>query len=229
MCARESLRARVRACSPVRHVSVRWSALASQVLGVQRCKARVRPKRGRHVARERVILEIDPGHCWQQGDRVGDGADEAVPLAEAAPTHEGINHSDIPRRSLCEGDALRQRFERNKRCRREERAALHAHKVRELADRCIDRPVERVPRQVAARMPQAPAPNDAEEELHCASSAHTGMPGVRHEGICIQQQHEWIPARSSRVRVSVQRPSRILDSLVQQNPIRSLSLHRSTV
>jgi hypothetical protein len=177
-CVHASHCARVRVCSPVRHVSVRCSALASQVLGIQRCKARVRPKRGGHGARERVILEVDPGHCWQQGDRVGDGADEAVPLAEAAPTHEGINHSDIPRRSLCEGDALRQRFERNKRCRREEEAALHAHEVHELADRCIDRPVKRVPRQVAARIPQAPAPRDAEEELHCASSAHTGIRGA---------------------------------------------------
>ena len=48
-------------------------------------------------------------------------------------------------------DALRQRLDRNKRCR-EEKAALHAREVHELADRWMDRPVERVPRQVAARI-----------------------------------------------------------------------------
>ena len=62
-------------------------------LGVQRCKARVRPKRGGHGARERVILEVDLGHCSQQGDRVGDGAVEAVLLEEAAS-----KHGDTPRR-----------------------------------------------------------------------------------------------------------------------------------
>ncbi len=75
----------------LRHVRVRCAAAASQVFGVQRCKARVRPKRGGHGARERVILEVDLGHCWQQGDRVGDGADEAVLLEEAASKHEGMS------------------------------------------------------------------------------------------------------------------------------------------
>jgi hypothetical protein len=63
---------------------------AASVFGVQRCEARVRPERGGHGASERVILEVDLRHCWQQGDRVGDGADEAVLLEEAAPKHQGI-------------------------------------------------------------------------------------------------------------------------------------------
>ncbi len=79
-----------RGCGQLRRVSVRCSALAWRVFGVQRSKARVRPKRGRHGARERIILKIDLGHCWQRGDRVGDGAVEAVPLEEAASKHEEI-------------------------------------------------------------------------------------------------------------------------------------------
>ena len=80
------MHARVRV--QLRHVIVRCAA--ASVFGVQRCEARVRPERGGHGASERVILEVDLSHCWQQGDRVGDGADEAVLLEEAASKHEGI-------------------------------------------------------------------------------------------------------------------------------------------
>jgi hypothetical protein len=75
-------------CMQVRHASVRCAAAASHVFGIQRCKARVRPERGGHGARECVVLEVDLGHCWQKGDRVGDGADEAVPLEEAASKYK---------------------------------------------------------------------------------------------------------------------------------------------
>ncbi len=83
-CVRGFISARAQNCAMC------CSAVVSQAFGVQRSKPRVRPKRGGHGARERVVLEVDLGHCWQQGDRVGDGADEAVLLEEAAPTHEGI-------------------------------------------------------------------------------------------------------------------------------------------
>jgi hypothetical protein len=92
---------------PVRHASVRCSAVASQAFGVQRSKARVRPERGGHGAGERVILEVDLRHCRQQGDRVGDGADEAVLLEEAASNETQGDHLKLPRKSLCEPDALR--------------------------------------------------------------------------------------------------------------------------
>ncbi len=60
-----------------------------RVFGIQRCKAWDRPNFGGHGAGERVILEVDLGHCWKQGDRVGDGAVEAVLLEEAASKQEG--------------------------------------------------------------------------------------------------------------------------------------------
>ena len=90
-------------------------------------------------------------------------------------------------------NALRQRFDRNKRCRRAERAALHAHEVHELADRWMDRPVERVPRQVPARIPQAQAPSRRRRKaLLCDMSARYG---VRHGGIRSKQNHPWFPGK----------------------------------
>ena len=190
-----------------------FPTVASQVFGVQRCKARVRPKRGGHGACERVILEVDLRHCWQQGDRVGDGADKAVLLEEAASNETRGDHLILPRKSLCEPDALRQRCVRSKRYCREERAALHAREVHELADRWMDRPVERVARQVAARIPKAQAPLAADGRLRCAASAHT-MPMVCiTEGFAASSIINGSPARSTRGPVALPRPSRIMDSL----------------
>jgi hypothetical protein len=89
--------------------------------------------------------------------------------------------SSVSRPSLCEPDALRQRLDRNKRCRREERAALHAIEVNELADRWMNRPVERVPRQGAARTPEAQVPSRHRRKAPlCFISAHygDGRPGA---------------------------------------------------
>jgi hypothetical protein len=75
------------------------------------------------------------------------------------------------------------RCDRSKLYRRAERAAIHAHEVHELADRGIDGPVERVPRQVAARIPQAPAPCDKRRTAPlCYISEHysNGRPGWLH-------------------------------------------------
>ncbi len=81
-CVRGFISARAQNCAMC------CSAVVSQAFGAQRSKPRVRPKRGGHGARERVILEVDLGHCWQQCDRVGDGAVEAVPLEEAASKYK---------------------------------------------------------------------------------------------------------------------------------------------
>jgi hypothetical protein len=86
VCARVHARVRVQ----LRHARVRLCPSSVASVGVQRCKVRVRPNCGRHGARERVILEINLRHCWQQADRVGDGAVEAVPLEEAASKNEGV-------------------------------------------------------------------------------------------------------------------------------------------
>ncbi len=75
-------------------------------------------------------------------------------------------------------------------------------------------------------------PLTIEEELHCATSPQTTAtvgPVCFVEGFAASSTTDGSPARSTRAPVSVPRPSRILDSLVQQNPIRAHSLHRSTV